>query len=337
MKKLIFTALLAVLGFSAKAQNSLLASLTHDGTITTYYGTSALAEAHSAAVHGDVITLSAGSFTATDITKAITLRGAGMHTDSTKNIMPTIIQGDFNINIEDSLAGSLCIEGIFNNNNITYSNKLVSPRFQKCRLNKLIYGLTTDEMENATFVHCRIIGDLKLGSKSSAMLMNCIVEDPGSHTHDRSTFEFINCVLNFKEYSVMGIEASTLMNCIIMLRYNAQKLDATNLAFNNVGINATNWLFENITNTTNSLSSYEEVFKTFRGGALSLYDNEDFELTEEAKAKFRGTDGTEIGIYGGSLPYDPITSTPQITKCKVAPKSDADGKLSVEIEVNIAE
>ena len=50
----------------------------------------------------------------------------------------------------------------------------------------------------------------------------------------------------------------------------------------------------------------------------------------------KGTDGTEVGIYGGSLPYDPTPTNPQITKFNVAAKSTADGKLSVDIEVNSA-
>ncbi len=56
----------------------LLATLNHEGSISPYYGSSALQEAYNAANHGDVITLSSGSFLGTDIKKAITLRGAGM-------------------------------------------------------------------------------------------------------------------------------------------------------------------------------------------------------------------------------------------------------------------
>lgn len=51
----------------------------------------------------------------------------------------------------------------------------------------------------------------------------------------------------------------------------------------------------------------------------------------------KGTDGTEVGIYGGSLPYDPTPTNPQITKFNVASKTTADGKLSVDIEVKSAE
>lgn len=58
-----------------------------------------------------------------------------------------------------------------------------------------------------------------------------------------------------------------------------------------------------------------------------------YQLTDEAK-KYIGDDGTEVGIYGGSLGFDPTPTNPQITKFNVAPKTTADGKLSVDIEVN---
>jgi hypothetical protein len=75
------------------------------------------------------------------------------------------------------------------------------------------------------------------------------------------------------------------------------------------------------------------LFKTFTGSS----DSTEFELTDEAKATYLGTDGKEVGMYGGDLPYSSTPSYPQITKMNVANKTTADGKLSVEIEVSAAE
>ena len=63
-------------------------------------------------------------------------------------------------------------------------------------------------------------------------------------------------------------------------------------------------------------------------------DDEMFELTDEAKTKYLGTDGTQVGIHGGSIPFDITPTNPQITKCNVASKSTIDGKLSVDIQIN---
>lgn len=85
------------------------------------------------------------------------------------------------------------------------------------------------------------------------------------------------------------------------------------------------------------MSDYAAFFKTYTGASLNNLDSETFQLTEAAKTQYLGMDGTEVGIYGGSLPFDPVPSNPQITKCNVAAKSTADGKLSVDIEVKAAE
>ena len=79
MKKFIFTLLTAIIAVcNTNAQSSLVATLNHEGNISAYYGINALSEAHSAAVNGDIISLSSGSFTACNLYKAITIRGAGM-------------------------------------------------------------------------------------------------------------------------------------------------------------------------------------------------------------------------------------------------------------------
>lgn len=97
-------------------------------------------------------------------------------------------------------------------------------------------------------------------------------------------------------------------------------------------------MFANIPNSTNTyIDDIKTVFKTYTGQSFQKLDSENFELTDEAKGKYLGTDGTQVGIYGGSLPFTSTPSNPQITKCNVAAKSTADGKLSVDIEVKAAE
>ena len=79
----------------------------------------------------------------------------------------------------------------------------------------------------------------------------------------------------------------------------------------------------------------KSVFKTYNGTDGFSF-NELYELTDEAKTKYIGTDGTQVGLHGG-MGFDLVPSTLQITKCEVAPRSTTDGKLSVSIEVGIPE
>jgi len=71
------------------------------------------------------------------------------------------------------------------------------------------------------------------------------------------------------------------------------------------------------------------VFKTFNGST----EGENFELLDSIATNCLGTDGTQIGIYGGAMPFDPHVTSPLIKRINVANRSTADGKLEVDIEV----
>ena len=62
-----------------------------------------------------------------------------------------------------------------------------------------------------------------------------------------------------------------------------------------------------------------------------------YKLTDEAAAKYLGTDGTQVGMYGGASPFSPIPNYPRIKKFNVASQPTADGKLDVEIQVSTYE
>lgn len=318
------------------AQSSMLATLNHEGTVSTFYGATALRDAHNAAVHGDVITLSSGSFVSTDITKAITLRGAGMEVDTLSGTEPTVISGDFNIQIADTVSQRLTIEGIYHNHNLKYKGTLTNALFLKNRLYSVSAGSSSEVMRNASFIHCRIADCLHLNTNSSASCINCAIEDPKSYnSSSTSNFEFQNCVIEFNQSGASSVSYSVYKNCLINEISTA--ITSSCVAYNCVGFGYSS-LFKNIPNATNIYKSdIKTVFKTYTGQSLQKLDSENFELTDKAKSKYLGTDGTQVGIYGGSLPFTSTPSNPQITKCNVAAKSTADGKLSVDIEVKAAE
>lgn len=319
------------------AQSSMLATLNHQGSISTYYGATALGEAYKAAAHGDVITLSSGTFVATNISKAITVRGAGMGIDTTQVVEPTVISGDFTIDIADSVSNKLTLEGIYSNHTITYKN-LRNASFLKSRLKKITdYSSTTSILKDANIIHCRIADELRLANNSSALCINSVIEDPHSYSSTTANFEFVNCVIVVDYYNLCDVKSSSFKNCLLKTRLANGFVDGSCTAYNCVGVNSSS-IFKYITNSTNRcVSSYADVFKTYAGSTLDKLDNERFELTDVAKTTYLGMDGTQVGIYGGNLPFDATPSNPQITKCNVAAKSTADGKLSVDIQVKAAE
>ena len=47
---------------------------------------------------------------------------------------------------------------------------------------------------------------------------------------------------------------------------------------------------------------------------------------------YPGSDGTQVGIYGGAYPFNRIPTTPRITKSEIDDRTSAEGKLHVNIE-----
>ena len=129
MKKSFLFFTLLCFAVVSMAQSSQIATLNHGGTISTYYGADAFVKAHTEAVEGDVITLSAGSFNGTNLSKAITLRGAGAGMDSV-NTSTTYINSAITINIPAS-SNNLIMEGI-NFRNLVTCKEATNPQFLKC-------------------------------------------------------------------------------------------------------------------------------------------------------------------------------------------------------------
>lgn len=323
MRKRIFFALLAVVlcTMGASAQSSLLATLNHEGTISTFYGTGALQEAYNAAAHGDVITLSSGSFLGTDIQKAITLRGAGMAVDTVSHTEPTVISNDFTINVSDTLSHRFTMEGIYSNQEIKISC-LQNAMFLKCRFKSVAYtDFRNSKMKDLNFIHCRIAERFSLPSNGSAAFVNSIVL--GTFQYDNAVYSFTNCYVDN-----VNLAHSEYKNCIIKENAYGQ---SSSTYYNNLWLCSDGSDLNSPNNTNVKINPTDERVSFLN---VDYSDNNDYVLTDAVRALIKGTDGTEVGIHGGSLPYDPTPTNPQITKFNVASKSTADGKLSVDIEVN---
>ncbi len=345
MKRLI--SLFAVLACMAVsyAQSALVATLNHGENVSVYYGAGALAEAYNAATHGDVITLSSGTFASVDIAKNITIYGAG--TDAAGPC--TRIDGDFRLNgvAEDvDATGHLTLENLCHDGTIYSSDQWQTPsvvpvrnaHFVKCRLGSIDVNENNATLQNAVFLQCRVKGRLYLSdNKSYVHCINSVINAPNASSSTKDTqFEFSNCVIT----GYPNWECSHLTNCILVI---GGQVPSSCTVSNCLGIGNLDYgdIFRDIypANKYGTISETDisTIFKTFAGTSNetgTYSDTETFELTDEAKAKYLGTDGTQVGIYGGSQPFTTESSLPSIKKFNVASKSTDDGKLKVEIEVS---
>lgn len=328
MKKLLSFFLVLVCAMSSFAQTSMMATLNHEGTISTFYGTLALRQAHAAAVSGDVITLSSGTFLSTDITKAVTIRGAGMEVTKAYDIVnePTVLTGDFKIKIPAEDTGRLTLEGIFHNETIYFCDgQIKNSLFLKSRFKNVTPQNTfyPSKVQDLTVLNCRITDHIYVGDGNSAQFLNSVVNSFGY-----GYMSFSHCVILGGSFSDNGNEYKS---CIITPN---EYISFSSSAYNNLFISDITDFLKSFPNNTNlRVPTSDERFAYLRG----YDDSKDYKLTDQNRDVLKATDGGEIGIYGGSLPYSAIPTNPQITKFNVASKTTADGKLSVDIEVKSGE
>ncbi len=223
MKKLFLSLALLTIAAMSYAQSSVLATLSHEGEISTFYGARALKEAHAAAEHGDVITLSSGSFQATDITKAVTIRGAGMQVDSIAQIYPSVVVGGFKIDVPDSLEQHLTVEGIYcDNNTVNVCHTLSNATFIKSRFYTVRSMHQTNNygyMKNLAFIHCKIQSYFyNTNGSNSISFVNSLIMNPsvGYNSYSSNSFEFTNCVVRWTEvYYPFQSYYAIFRNCIL--------------------------------------------------------------------------------------------------------------------------
>ena len=309
MKKLFLVLIAAAVGtLSVFAQNSLVATLQHGSNIQAFYGDDALSSAHTAAVDGDIITLSTGSFNSCNITKAITLRGEGIGKTKLKNnhITSAIPQGS---------AYTLMFEGLdFLDINVNVSG---TDGTEKVVLSKCSWGDWNRSVGfnncNATIVQCRTTGNGSViaDEGTNVTCINSIFYSVVSNSNSR--YDIQNCVL-----SVGGLKNSSIKNCIVSA--GNWSLDASNTS--------SHCLVKNGSGYANSwdVDSWDSIIE----GGWDM--NGTCHLTETAAATYLGTDGTQVGIYGGMYPYDETVSYPLVKTFDVI-GSHKNGKLNIKINV----
>lgn len=296
-----------------------VATLQHGEDFSAFYGVNAFIEAHEAAVDGDVITLSSGNFNSTDITKAITLHGAGIYNENLTNITPTYLSGNVNINIlnEDLF---LYVEGIYFHNWIYVIGILNHARFTKCRFD---YINATGEygMDDVEFNNCYMISEHWIRSVNyNVRFNNCIIDNllaGGTSIHMYNCIVFCHDVNHLYAYnSIIWKWTSPSDNCYF---------------YNCIGINSGAF---GAGHTSNCITStFEEVFNIFNGDFASHPYYMDYTLTDAIISNFQGNDGSQVGVFGGAMPYNPRPSYLILNNTTVAGQSDVNGNLNVNIEI----
>lgn len=314
----LFVLLLSVAGTKNAFAQTQLATLQHGDDLSVFYGTNAFVEAHTAAVGGDIITLSGGSFTSCSITKGITLRGAGCETDTVANTAPTIFSSDITLDVADTV-NFLNVEGILFNCEVRFI-KLNNPQFTRCYMNgwKNLVSYGGSFCTNAWFVNC-FVKIFKNFYSESTMLINSVVNQFGSDNYCVAYNSILNCFGILKNFSGFS--------CVV--HYSGTDRHENSSFINCIGIGS-NPFNGSMTSGCHRYDSWEDVFETFTG---TFEYGASFALKDEIATSILGINGTQVGIYGGFMPYDIRPAYMVLKRCNVGSRTTIDGKLSVDIEV----
>ena len=299
--KSLLTACLFMLAVAANAANDGKAILHHDKKPTAIYDADKLSDALSAAVAGDTIYLSEGTFPTFSLEKAITIKGAGTNTKISNGVTidiagnPTLssalleaVEVNGPVSVKSDMTNFLI--KMVKTTDLQFANNLNTPNalVDRCYLDKFtITSTMTDFYVRNTFITNLTSTSLKF---NKCNFINCRIQGDWNNAAGR----FINCELTGDHTS---IKSSILSYSLVYSRF--------------IGVDA---------------STYQE-----KG---NVNDNDGWLSVEDRKNnRYLGNDNTVVGLEGGNTPYTLSPSGPKETSSTVK-VSDSDKKLNVSITVS---
>ena len=299
--KSLLTACLFMLAVTANAANDGKAILHHDKKPTAIYDADKLSDALSAAVAGDTIYLSEGTFPKFSLEKAITIKGAGTNTKISNGVTidiagnPTLssalleaVEVNGPVSVKSDMTNFLI--KMVKTTELSFDNALNIPNalVDRCYLDKFtITSTMTDFYVRNTFITNLTSTSLKF---NKCNFINCRIQGDWNNAAGR----FINCELTGDHTS---IKSSILSYSLVYSRF--------------IGVDA---------------STYQEK--------VYFDTNNDWLSVDDRKNKpYMGNDKTVVGLEGGNTPYTLSPSGPKETSSTVK-VSDSDKKLNVTITVS---
>ncbi len=346
MKRILYSFVAVLFATSAMAQpqsDIRTATLVHGDQTTVYYGVSALKNAYKdAAAEGDIIVLSPGSFIDGDLTikKSISIYGCGYTnnetTGSAKTTLPSITISYNEVtddeNNKTAVYPKVYIEGCEIDGSFIVSENSLGGVIENLCLKKCTkpetYRLNYDysrfrinaPSRNCRFIQCCNIATAYDGNKyigfsgkqEQLTFENCVLSQASGSELLESTVNYNHCII----VKAINYGYSHFSNCVIL----NNSLPANCTAYNNILYNAS--LGSNVTGEGNYLGLTKS----------DVFEDEGFYVMKTPDVHV-GTDGTQIGIYGGAYPFDSNSSIPKITSSNIDIQTATDGKLNVSITV----
>ena len=339
MKKILLLAVcLMMIGMQSVMAQTATVMLMHEGT-PKYFNPSHLSDALDIAVDGDSLLLSEGSFAGNfTITKHVCLIGAG-----TK----TVISGGITVALEDSLmTDAYMLDAMYIMNDITVTKAVNGLKIRKCSFLNISFSGRTDFsiMENC---YCR--GTFNMGpsfTESESSLYGMIVYNSklanvygsavadGAAVLDHCNIKLVTIGGNTKDNRV------TFQSSIIggwsngLADYYGTPYGGNSIYINCL-CNGSNYSTGNPARYTDcwQMSDSESLTDDIEYANSKTYSQYNYDAMKYLKGERKCSDGTEVGITGGSLPYTLTPTLPTVTE-STSTVDNANKKLRVTLKVS---
>lgn len=336
--KLLFLFLFSICASFLSAQQKVI--LHSNGTTTVFGGAKPFTDAYNASETGDTIYLPGGSLVyPASIAKGLVIYGAGHYPDSTLATGKTVMNGDLSIGAG---ADNLHLEGIELTGilNFVENTRICHVVLRRCRLGSVVYYSynSTSPCENNQFIQCVINGGINLDNAKLSTITNCIIGGQISNGVEMAILN--NLILyNHTSPSVTRYTINYLKNSMVSNNIFLRRGESVYVQYGCIGVVFSNNIFAtnpNIGSNNSDENNYKNVdlnaLLVNQSGQIFDYSHDYHLLLSET---YPGTDGTQVGIYGGTFPYKEgaVPSNPHISAKLIAPQTNNDGELQVKIDV----
>lgn len=329
-------------GRAQQGTDVLMATLQHGDEVSVYYGKTALEEAYTAAADsGDVVTLSAGRFTFSGyMQKSLTIVGNGFLSDMENGVFPTVITSGLQFKPRDVVDddGETVMEAV----------KVDGVHLEGLKIENPVVYSSSGTVRNLTIKKCLFTNPDSYGrvlslstSTENVVIQQCVLggcidfweEEQRNHQNFYIVGSFVDWLKTPKEYCTIRIDHSIVrgnfLNNVnisnsIMECYTVSGSVVNNCIFLNQNpsdlVGAGNWV------NCKYAGIFEESMNDLAWDGVKTFK---LKYPEE----YIGTDGTQVGLYGGPYPYNPTPSIPQIKESHIDTTVAANGKLKVSVTV----
>lgn len=331
------TVLLFTLLITATALNAQSLIAVQNGGTPKFY--EQLTEAINNSNDGDTLYIPGGSFSLSiAIDKRLHLIGVGYHPDSTIYTNPTVITGNL-VLITGASGGS--ITGVNLKGSVVFGENETNGDVNHYEVSRCIFDFVICQSvlpAYNSFIQNVMNNTAHMNGTCYNMFFNNIITNGPTKLGLGSTVKNNIMFGNIKNeyyyhYSDTYKSNNTVFENNIIYSYDILYYGSNNIYKNNLFPVD----FDVVSPNQNCIYSNNQSSTTvFVNHSGTIFDfTNDYHLKSDSPGKNAGTDGTDIGIYGGTFPWKEgsVPSNPHFQSVQISGKTDNSGKLNVKIKV----